>query len=43
MAVMVLELLRKCNREDVVNLEMIIEPAHPEFVGDAFLAAGGAR
>ena len=36
-----LSLLLKCERGDVVDLEMIIEPAHPEFVEGAFSAAGG--
>ncbi|NIA09681.1 MAG: exonuclease, partial [Nitrospiraceae bacterium] len=38
-----LELLLKYNREDIVNLETIIEMTHPEFVEDAFSAAVGAR
>ena len=38
-----LELLLKYNREDVANLETIIELMHPKFVEDAFSAAGGAR
>ena len=38
-----LELLLKYNREDIVNLETIIELVHPEFVEDAFSAAVGAR
>ncbi|MEA1894007.1 MAG: ribonuclease H-like domain-containing protein [Euryarchaeota archaeon] len=35
-----LELLLKYNREDIVNLETIIELTHPRFVEDAF--SGGA-
>jgi len=35
-----LELLLKYNREDIVNLETIIELTHPRFVKDAF--SGGA-
>jgi uncharacterized protein YprB with RNaseH-like and TPR domain len=37
-----LPLLLKYNREDIVNLETIIELVHPKFVEDAFSAAGGA-
>ena len=36
-----LELLLKYNREDIVNLETIIELVHPKFVEDALSAAGG--
>ena len=39
----ILPLLLKCERGDVVDLEMIIEPRHHEFVGGAFSAAGGNR
>jgi len=38
-----LELLLKYNREDIMNLETIIELMHPKFVEDAFSAASGAR
>ena len=38
-----LELLLKCSRADVVDLETIIELAHPGFVAAVFSAAGGAR
>jgi hypothetical protein len=37
-----LELLLKCERGDVANLETVIELAHPAFVEDAFSAAGEA-
>ena len=36
-----LELLLKYNRDDIVNLETIIEMMHPKFVKDALSAAGG--
>ncbi|MEA3323841.1 MAG: ribonuclease H-like domain-containing protein, partial [Euryarchaeota archaeon] len=40
-----LELLLKYNREDIVNLETIIELTHPRFVEGAFSggSAVGAR
>ena len=37
-----LELLLKCNRRDVVDLETIVELAHPGFVEEVFSAADGA-
>ncbi len=37
-----LELLLKYNREDIVNLETIVELVHPKFVEHAFSAACGA-
>ena len=38
-----LELLLKCERGDIANLETISELAHPTFVEEVFSAAGGAR
>lgn len=37
-----LELLPRCERGDVMDLETVIELLHPKFVEDAFSAAGGA-